>query len=56
MWIEIESGVWVNMNMISDIRPRHRDKSATLFSCGVVVADSQIIYRMVFEEGFLKGK
>ncbi len=56
MWIEIEGGVLVNMAMLTDIRPDHRNKSATLYAAGRVVCDSSIIYQKVFIEKILEGK
>lgn len=56
MWILIEDGRLVNLEMATDIVPDHRAKTAQVLCSGVHIAQGSILYQKIFVEKILDHK
>lgn len=45
MWLEIEGGVLINLELVDKIEPTHHKKTATAWIGGIVQAESRILYQ-----------
>lgn len=54
MWIELETRELVNIELLNNIVPTHRDKTASGYAAAVlIVADSKRLYCAVWPNGEL---
>jgi len=46
MWLLVEDGSIINLDLVSKVVPKHHQKTATVYEAGIVaVADSKVAYR-----------
>jgi hypothetical protein len=46
VWLEIEGGVWLNLELIEKIEPRRHEGTAVAWAGGVIMAaDSKILFQ-----------
>lgn len=52
MWIQIETGEIINMELLNNINPNHREGVATGYAAAIlIVGESKALYKAIWPNG-----